>query len=117
VLVNFVGAAGMLSFENPTAIRAAGFPNGAQPGDGLHGYADALWFVAMLLTSIGSIYWPYTALGRVLCWFLSLYGLSVFGYITAAVAGHFVGMNQAKQSEQSTSSSSDATSTIGEHSP
>lgn len=41
-VIILVGAAGMLSFESPKAIHQAGFPNGAAPGDGLHGYADAL---------------------------------------------------------------------------
>ena len=45
----------------------------------------------MLLTSIGSEYWPQTAEGRVLCFLLSLYGFAVFGYVTAVLASFFVG--------------------------
>ena len=45
----------------------------------------------MLLTSIGSQFWPATTEGRVLTVLLSLYGLAVFGYITAAFASFFVG--------------------------
>ena len=45
----------------------------------------------MLLTSIGSEYWPRTAEGRLLCFLLSLYGLGVFGYITASFASFFLG--------------------------
>ena len=45
----------------------------------------------MLLTTIGSEYWPQTAEGRVLCFLLSLYSFGVFGYITAAVASFFIG--------------------------
>lgn len=72
------GAAGMYAFENE--IRG-----------GLNSYGLALWWTAMLLTSIGSEYWPQTAEGRVLCFILSLYGFAVFGYVTAVLAAFFVG--------------------------
>ena len=45
----------------------------------------------MLMTTMGSEYWPKTAEGRVLCFFLSLYAFAVFGYLTAAIATFFVG--------------------------
>lgn len=45
----------------------------------------------MLLTTIGSEYWPQTAEGRVLCFLMSLYGFGVFGYVTAALASFFIG--------------------------
>jgi voltage-gated potassium channel len=45
----------------------------------------------MLLTSLGSEYWPKTAEGRVLCFLLALYGFAVFGYVTATIATFFVG--------------------------
>ena len=60
------------------------------PG-GLTSYGVALWWTLMLLTSIGSEYWPRTAEGRVLCFLLSLYGFAVFGYVTAALASFFIG--------------------------
>ncbi len=62
-------------------------PNNA----GLHSYGDALWWTAMLLTSLGSEYWPQTGEGRVLCFLLALYGFAVFGYVTATIATFFVG--------------------------
>ena len=80
LLVLALGAAGMLSFE-PAAEVTGGFTS----------YGDALWWTAMLLTSIGSQFWPATAEGRVLTVLLSLYGFAVFGYITAAFASFFVG--------------------------
>ena len=80
VLITFLGAAGMLAFE-PAAEVEGGFG----------GYIDALWWTAMLLTSIGSEYWPRSPEGRLLCFLLSLYGLAVFGYITASFASFFVG--------------------------
>jgi voltage-gated potassium channel len=80
VVVILLGAAGMYAFENDP-------PNGA----GLKSYGDALWWTAMLLTSLGSDYWPQSPEGRVLCFLLALYGFAVFGYVTATIATFFVG--------------------------
>ena len=44
----------------------------------------------MLLTSIGSDYFPVTAEGRVLCFLLAVYGFAVFGYFTATLATFFI---------------------------
>jgi voltage-gated potassium channel len=89
VVVALLGAAGMLAFE----------PAGEVEG-GFSGYPDALWWTAMLLTSIGSEFWPKTAEGRLLCFLLSLYGFAVFGYITASFASFFVGQEaKAKESD------------------
>jgi voltage-gated potassium channel len=79
-VVALLGAAGMLVFE----------PAGEVEG-GFTGYPDALWWTAMLLTTMGSQYWPQTGEGRLLCFLLSLYGFGVFGYITASFASFFVG--------------------------
>jgi len=78
VLVTFAGAAGMYAFEN------------AVPG-GPHSYVESLWWTAMILTTMGSDFWPLTAEGRVLCVILALYAFGVFGYVTAALATFFVG--------------------------
>ena len=80
VFVAVLGAGGMLAFE-PAAEVEGGFAD----------YGDALWWTGMLLTSLGSEFWPKTAEGRLLCFLLSLYGLAVFGYITASFASFFVG--------------------------
>ena len=80
VLVLALGAAGMLSFE----------PAGGVEG-GFASYWDALWWTGMLLTTIGSQFWPTTNEGRILAVLLSIYGLAVFGYITAVLASFFVG--------------------------
>ena len=45
---------------------------GAAAGGGLKSYSDALWWTCMLLTSIGSEYWPHTAEGRLLCILLAI---------------------------------------------
>ncbi|HET6527447.1 MAG TPA: ion transporter, partial [Balneolaceae bacterium] len=78
-IVILVGAAGMYSFE----LEA--------PDGGFDNYGEALWWTAMILTTLGSEYWPQTASGRILCFFLSLYSFGVFGYITATLATFFVG--------------------------
>ena len=78
VLVTFTGAAGMYAFEN------------AAPG-GLKSYGEALWWTTMVLTTMGSQYWPQTIEGRVLCVFLALYAFAVFGYVTATLATFFIG--------------------------
>jgi len=80
LLVLLLGAGGMLSFEPATEVRG-----------GFASYGDALWWTAMLLTSIGSQFWPATTEGRVLTVLLSLYGFATFGYITATFASFFVG--------------------------
>jgi voltage-gated potassium channel len=87
VIVAFAGAAGMLAFENEVE-------------DGIKTYGEALWWTAMLLTSIGSDYFPKTVEGRVLCFILALYGFAVFGYVTATLATFFVGRDaENKESE------------------
>jgi voltage-gated potassium channel len=80
LLVVGLGAAGMLNFEPAREVRG-----------GFTSYGDALWWTAMLLTSIGSQYWPVTTEGRLLTVLLSFYGFATFGYITATFASFFVG--------------------------
>jgi voltage-gated potassium channel len=72
-IVTLTGAAGMYVFE------------------GLPDYGGALWWTAMIMTTMGSDYWPKTAEGRLLCFFLALYAFAVFGYVTATLASYFVG--------------------------
>jgi voltage-gated potassium channel len=74
-LVIFIGAAGMYDFER----------------SGLGSYGEALWWTAMIMTTIGSDYWPKTVEGRVLTFLLSVYAFAIFGYITAALASLLVG--------------------------
>lgn len=90
-LIMLAGSAGMYSFENPNALRAAGFGSAVHGGAGLHNYAEAVWWTAMVMTTMGSAYWPLTLAGRILCWLLALYAFAVFGYITATIASYFVG--------------------------
>lgn len=79
LMVTLVGAAGMNAFE-----RVA-------PDGGLHDYWSALWWTAMIMTSLGSDYWPRTPEGRMLALVLSGYAVVVLSYTTAALASFFVG--------------------------
>ena len=83
VMVAVIGAAGMYQFEGASSANA-----------GFDGYGAALWWTAMLLTTMGSEYWPQSAEGRLLCLLLSVYAFAVFGYVTAAIAAHFVDTDQ-----------------------
>lgn len=83
-LVILLGAGGMLAFESAGEISG-----------GFSGYGDALWWTAMLVSTTGSGFWPETPEGRVLALLLSIYGLAVFGYITASFATFFIGQEAA----------------------
>ncbi len=78
LIVIFAGAAGMYAFEKDT------------PG-GLADYGTSLWWTTMIITTLGSEFWPQTLEGRILCIFLSLFAFAVFGYITATIATFFIG--------------------------
>jgi voltage-gated potassium channel len=79
-LVVLLGAGGMLLFEPAREVEG-----------GFTSYGDALWWTAMLVTTMGSGFWPVTAEGRLLALLLSLYGFAIFGYITASFAAFFIG--------------------------
>ena len=90
LVVAITGAAGMYRFELD-----------APAGRGFADYGAALWWTAMLLTTMGSDYWPQTAEGRVLCLLLALYAFAMFGYVTAAIAAYFVGKDYERGNEVS----------------
>jgi len=79
LLVLLVGAAGIYRFENRVADP-----------EGIHDYGTAVWWTAMLMTTLGPTSWPVTIAGRVLCFFLGLYAFTVFGYVTATLATFFI---------------------------
>jgi voltage-gated potassium channel len=83
VAVIFAGAAGIQALERD-----------AHPG--FDSYGDALWFTAMIVTTLGSESWPKTGEGRILAFFLSLWAIAIFGYVTATLASFFVGQDQKK---------------------
>lgn len=84
LLVTLVGAAGMYALE-PHASGA------------WESYGDALWWTAMLMTTMGSEYWPRSTEGRLLCLLLSVYAFAVFGYVTATLATFFIGRDAANE--------------------
>ena len=63
---------------------------------GLNDYGTALWWTSMILTTMGSEYWPRTLEGRLLCIILALYAFAVFGYVTATIATYFIGRDAAE---------------------
>jgi voltage-gated potassium channel len=80
LLVILVGSAGIFAFEREIPERG-----------GIRDLGDALWFTTMILTTLGSEYWPRTAEGRVLTLLLSVYGFAILGYVTATLATFFIG--------------------------
>lgn len=80
-IVVLAGAGGMLAFEGRTGANPQGF----------RGYGEALWWTAMIITTMGTEYWPQSAAGRLLCLLLALYAFAMFGYVTASLATFFVG--------------------------
>jgi len=80
LLVWFAGATGMYALE----------PHSTQ-GDGFSSYFDALWWTAMIITTMGSAYWPRTGEGRILAVIISMVAIGVFGYLTATLSSFFIG--------------------------
>ena len=78
LVVTLTGAAGMYAFERGV------------PGSTIDSFASALWWTAMILTTMGSDYFPRTAEGRLLCLLLATYGFAIFGYVAATIASFFV---------------------------
>lgn len=83
LIICLLGALGMRDFEG-----------GGPSGDAFATFGDALWWTAMILTTMGSQAWPATAEGRVLALLLSIYAFAVFGYVAASLASYFVGRDQ-----------------------
>lgn len=79
ILVMLLGAAGILGLESGI------------PGGRFTGYGAALWWTAMMMTTMGADFWPVTSEGRVLAVLLALYAFAMFGYVTATLATYFVG--------------------------
>lgn len=91
-IVIAVGSAGMAWFESPDAVAELG--EARTTSDGFGDYGDALWWTVYAMTT-GAPTQPVTAEGRLLGWLLSVYGLAIFGYLTAILASHFVDRDRA----------------------
>ncbi len=77
LIVTFAGAAGMYAFENPNP----GFTN----------YSMALWWTAMRIITAGNEFNPITPEGRTLAFLITVFGFTIFGYVTATIATFFIG--------------------------
>jgi voltage-gated potassium channel len=76
LLIAFVGAAAMFAFEEPGTYNS---------------YLDALYWTAMILTTLGSDYWPQSPEGKTIGFLLAVYSLGVLGYFTAVLSSFFIG--------------------------
>ena len=84
-VVIVVGSAGMAFFESPASLASEVSASGAP----LRDYGEAFWWTAYAMTT-GATSQPATGEGKLLGWLMSLYGLGVFGYLTASLASHFI---------------------------
>ncbi|WP_445300926.1 ion channel [Microcoleus sp. BR0-C5] len=101
-IVSLIGAAGIYAFERK-------FPNGSA---GINDYGTVLWWKRMLMSTIGSDYFPKTAQGRVLCFLLALCAIALCGYLTATLPTFFVSQNaESDRSEIAATQSIQAVST------
>jgi voltage-gated potassium channel len=82
-LVTLGGAAAMFAFERDV------------PDSPLTSFGSALWWTAMMMTTMGSDYFPRSPEGRLLCVLLATFAFAVFGYVTATLATYFVGRDAA----------------------
>jgi voltage-gated potassium channel len=83
-LVVVLGAAGILGLE-----RDAGGP--------ITTFGTALWWSAMMMTTMGADIWPTTPEGRILAVLLAVYAFTIFGYVAATLATYFVGQDAASR--------------------
>ena len=84
LLIDFSGAAAMYVFENPLALQSGRLSESSQ--EGIHSYGEALWWTSMMMTTMGSDYFPKSTEGRLVALALAIYAFAIFGYITATVA-------------------------------
>lgn len=83
IIVVLSGAAGILNFE-----KEANY---------FQGFGSALWWSAMMVTTMGSDFFPKSAEGRVLAFLLALYGFAIFGYVAATFSSYLISKVQKKE--------------------
>ena len=69
------------------------FEPAGEVSGGCSDHAGALGWMAMLVKTTGSDFWPLTPQGRVLALLLSIHGLANFGSIAASLATVFIGQD------------------------
>ncbi len=79
LFVVFAGAAGMYALENQNP--------------GFTSYGLSLWWTAMRVVTSGTEFNPMTTEGRVLGFLITVYGFTIFGYVTATLATYFIGLD------------------------
>ncbi len=79
LIVVFVGAAGIYGFEHKVSAS-----------NGIHNYGTAIYWTLMMISTIGSDYWPQTPGGKILTVLLSFYAVAILGYIAASLATFFI---------------------------
>lgn len=77
LFVILAGAAGMYALENPNR--------------GFTSYGLSLWWTAMRVITSGNEFNPMTTEGRVLGFLITVFGFTIFGYVTATLASYFIG--------------------------
>lgn len=87
VMVVLSGAAGILNLEGQSA-------------DYVSSFGAALWWSAMMVTTIGTDYFPRTPEGRILAFALAVYGFAVFGYVAASLASFLMGKVKPRKDEE-----------------
>jgi voltage-gated potassium channel len=86
LVVILTGAAGILSFED-------GYSNY------FTGFGSALWWSGMMVTTMGSDYFPKSPEGRILGFSLAVYGFAIFGYVAAAIGSLFLFKNAKREKD------------------
>lgn len=109
LLVDLTGAAAIYQFENPRALHREDIEL-ANPASAISSYGEAVWWTSMMMTTMGSDYFPKTAEGRVIALLLAVYAFAIFGYITATVASLII---QADRKEQESKRTDKPTSSEG----
>lgn len=77
------------------------FENGAR-GATINTFGEALWWAAATATTVGNQLYPVTIAGEILAFFLMLFAIGVFSYLTSSIASALIGGDAAESDDQST---------------
>lgn len=85
IVTTLVGAVGVLYFDRGMADAP------------IQTFGEALWWAAGIITTIGNEEYAVSAEARVIGILLSVYAISVVGYVTASIASYLIGHDAAQQ--------------------